>query len=368
MRLYRAVLSDQRLGLDREPRHSLLPTSLPMWLPLSLLLVAVLGSNLWAQAAGGRPNAKTASRPAAAATPKPQPPQAAQATNRPAADDPALAEQVIDVEHTDDNTSPRVQLRYRLSAGQELHSEVVHMATTDTRISHLDEHSESRTVSRKVWEVTNVDAAGNMTFVHRIAAVELSQRIGEGDEMSFDSRSAEPPAPMFNKLAETIGQPISIITIDPMGRVVEREDRHHSPNLGMGDITLAFPEEPVGVGSSWSVPREVRCRRDDGTTKLIKLREVYAVEKISAGVVTISMRAEPLTPIREPELQAQVVQQLSQGKLKFDNDAGRLISKELNWDDKVVSFAGPNSLMEYSARYSEQMLESVAAGRLPPQR
>jgi hypothetical protein len=362
MRLFCTTPAEERLTVHPHRRTSLILAALP------LLLVPLLASGAQAQAVGRKPATKTASRPAPAAAPKSQPPAEPKTPQKPEAADPDLAAQVTDVEHADDAASQRIQLRYQLRTGQELHSEVVHMATTDTRISHLDEHSESRTVSRKVWEVTNVDAAGNMTFVHRIAAVELSQRIGDGEEMSFDSRSTEPPAPMFNKLAETIGQPISIITIDPMGRVIEREDRHHSPNLGMGDITLAFPEEPVGVGSSWSVPREVRCRRDDGTTKLIKLREVYSVEKISAGVVTISMRAEPLTPIREPELQAQVVQQLSQGKLKFDNDAGRLISKELNWDDKVVSFAGPNSLMEYSARYNEQMLESVAAGRLPPQR
>ncbi len=363
MRLFYATLDDQRLSRDWRPdARAVIRAS------LMLVLMTLLASNAWAQGAGRKPAAKTASRPAAAAAPKPEPPAVPQTPEPPAAATPDVAAQVTDVEHAEETASQRVQLRYQLRTGQELHSEVVHMATTDTRISHLDEHSESRTVSRKVWEVTKVDAAGNMTFVHRIAAVELSQRIGEGEEMSFHSRSPEPPAPMFNKLAETIGQPISVITIDPMGRVIEREDRHQSPNLGMGDITLAFPEEPVGVGSSWSVPREVRCRRDDGTTKLIKLRELYSVEKISAGVVTISMRAEPLTPIREPELQAQVVQQLSQGKLKFDNDAGRLISKELSWDDKVVSFAGPNSLMEYSARYNEQTLESVAAGRLPPKR
>ncbi len=70
-------------------------------------------------------------------------------------------------------------------------------------------------------------------------------------------------------------------------------------------------------------------------------------------MATISIRSEPLTPISEPEIESQVLQQLSNGTIRFDVDAGRLISKELQWDESVVGFSGSGSLMEYSARYSE---------------
>jgi hypothetical protein len=61
----------------------------------------------------------------------------------------------------------------------------------------------------------------------------------------------------------------------------------------------------------------------------------------------------------EASVRAQVVQQLSNGSIKFDLDAGHMISKELNWDETVIGFQGPNSLMEYRARMSERLVDNV---------
>jgi hypothetical protein len=36
-----------------------------------------------------------------------------------------------------------------------------------------------------------------------------------------------------------------------------------------------------------------------------------------------------------------------------------MLSKQLDWDETVVGFSGPNSLMEYRARMTEQMLDAV---------
>ena len=62
--------------------------------------------------------------------------------------------------------------------------------------------------------------------------------------------------------------------------------------------------------------------------------------KASAGVATISVRSNMLTPISEPKEESQVLQQLSNGTIKFDIDAGGMISKDLNWDKVVVGFFG----------------------------
>jgi hypothetical protein len=64
-----------------------------------------------------------------------------------------------------------------------------------------------------------------------------------------------------------------------------------------------------------------------------------------------------LTPIEAASVKAQIVQQLSNGTIKFDVDAGRVLSKELDWDETVVGFQGENSLMEYRARVTEKLLD-----------
>lgn len=88
---------------------------------------------------------------------------------------------------------------------------------------------------------------------------------------------------------------------------------------------------------------------------MVRFRELYKLDKVSLGVATVSVRSEMITIITEPKEEAQVLQQLSNGTVRFDMQAGRMISKDLTWDKRVVDFAGPGSSMEYNSRLSEEV-------------
>lgn len=251
-------------------------------------------------------------------------------------------------------------LRYKLKKDDVLRSEVTHLAKTYTKVSDVEDDSESRTISMKRWEVTDVNDEGHMTFVYSLESVNLSQKIGQGEEITYNSdKDAEAPN-LYTKTAADVGRPLSTVTIDPLGAVVNRDEQLKTPNLGMGDITIVFPEKPVAVGESWDVSREFRARLEDGGQKVIKIRERYTLKKVQTGIATFTVRAQPLTPYNDPKIESQVVQQLSNGEIKFDLDSGRQISKELKWDDSVIGFAGAQSLMEYSARYDEALITEPA--------
>lgn len=245
------------------------------------------------------------------------------------------------------------RLRYNLEPKTKIESRVTHLAKTSTKINDTEQLSQSRTVSKKVWTVTEVAANGDMTFVHQVDAVDMSQQVGDGEELHYNSESDSIPLEIFKKVADTIGKPLATVTINPSGQVVRRSDEANGTNLGMGDITIPLPSEPIQIGTQWETSREIRVRRDDGTPKVVKVRELYTLEKVASGVAVIAIRSEPLTPIKEPEMEAQVIQQMSNGEIRFDLDAGRLISKSLVWDKTVVGFSGPGSVMDYSARLDE---------------
>lgn len=251
----------------------------------------------------------------------------------------------------------RIELRYRMKLGMKIVSEVTHLATTNTKINDESQSSQSRSVSRKVWTVNDVAKNGDMTFVHQVDAVEMSQQIGDGEELRFNSATDKEPNAIFQKVAETIGKPIATITINDFGQVIERSDEAAGSNLGMGDITIPLPEGKIDIGTQWETSREIRVRRTDGTPKVVKVRELYTLEKVSAGVAVISIRSEPLTPLSEPAVEAQAVQQMSNGTIRFDIDKGQLISKNLKWDKTVVGFSGSGSVMDYSARLDEVVLK-----------
>ncbi len=244
-------------------------------------------------------------------------------------------------------------LRYNLKAKSKIESKVTHLAKTSTKINDVEQLSQSRTVSKKVWTVTEVAPNGDMTFVHQVDAVDMSQQVGSGEELHYNSATDSIPLEVFKKVAESIGKPLATVTINPSGQVVHRSDEANGTNLGMGDITIPLPIEPIQLGSKWETSREIRVRREDGTPKIVKVRELYTLEKVNAGVAVITVRSEPLTPLKEPEMEAQVLQQMSNGEIRFDIDAGRLISKNLVWDKTVVGFSGPGSVMDYSARLDE---------------
>lgn len=251
-----------------------------------------------------------------------------------------------------------VRLQYKMSEGDVIRSRVTHLAKTLTKVDDSETDSHSRTVSTKQWRVTDVDADGNMTFEHSVHAVDASQRVGDRDEVRYNSQeaSSEIPKP-FAGVNDQVDQVISTITINPAGEVVHRTTEDKYGMLAMGEIAIRFPTEAVAVGGSWESEREIEVRRPDKTPLRVRIREVFMLDKISAGVAYITVRNEPLTPIRHPEVEAQVMQQLNNGKLRFDIDAGRLLAKEIAWDSTVIGVAGAGSRLEYSARLDEELID-----------
>lgn len=251
---------------------------------------------------------------------------------------------------------PTYRLQYKLRAGETLVSRVVHLADTRTTMAEHEETSNSRTTSEKVWEVLEVNAKGEMTFEYRIESVDLAQSVGKGEEMKYNSKTDTEIPPVFKQVAETISKPLAKVTINPQGQVVSRDGELKTPQMGIGELTVPLPADPVAIGGQWAVPRELRVKLESGAFKSIKVRELYTLEKVSAGVATIKIVTQPLTPVREPAVEAQLIQQLSRGELKFDLDLGRLLSKNLDWSDEVLGFRGADTSLRYDAKFTEELL------------
>lgn len=326
------------------------------------MVVCAESAQAQTQSKGGnsRPTARTAARPNA----KPANP-ASKATSPTPAPAPNAAPKGTSVLEKNDagattNKPPAagsVVLRHKLKVGETLRTRTTHVANTITRVQGTEDISEAKSVSEKVWEVKTVEPNGHITFEYRLDAVEMSQKSGDKPEITFNSRSDEKAPEIFSRLAETVSKPLGTITIDGTGAVVERENQAKGAAFdmgGMGELAVPLPKDPVAIGAQWSIPRETRVKLENGTYKTIKLREQYTLEKVSAGVATIRVDTHPLTPSNDANVDSQLMQQLSKGTIKFDIDNGRLISKQLDWDEDVVGFRGAESSLKYSARFTEE--------------
>jgi hypothetical protein len=249
-------------------------------------------------------------------------------------------------------------LRYKFKPEETVRYEVTHIAKTKTRLRGTEEVSQVHTVSEKVWKFEQATSPDKMTFEHSVSKVDLMQQTGEKPELRWSSESDGPPLVEFSKVAEQIGVPLSTVTINGRGQETDRKTHAGSEaQLGMGGLTIALPDQAIEIGATWTVPREVKVRMENGEVKAMKVREVFTLEKVQTGVATLTIRSEVLTPIEDDSVKAQLVQQLSNGSIRFDIDNGRVLSKQLDWDETVVGFQGPNSLMEYRARMTETLIE-----------
>lgn len=249
-------------------------------------------------------------------------------------------------------------LRHKLNTNQKIRYEVTHVAKTKTRINGTEEIANVHTKSVRSWDVQSAKPS-EMTFDHQVESVSMTQQSGEATEVRWDSTTGEQPPKIFSVVADQIGKPLATVTIDEKGDEIRRQTHAGSESsLGMGALTLSLPAEPVAIGTKWAVPSEIQARTDDGLVKVIKIRQVYTLKKVKAGVATIDIKSETLTPIDEESIKAQVVQQLSNGSIRFDIDNGYLLGKELNWDETVVGFQGAGSMMEYRARMTEELVRN----------
>ncbi|HKD35675.1 MAG TPA: hypothetical protein VKB78_02715, partial [Pirellulales bacterium] len=166
--------------------------------------------------------------------------------------------------------------------------------------------------------------------------------------------------PAYADVAKSIGKVLSVVTIDPSGKVVKREDKQPRAMAGGGTIVPPLPKEPIPIGFAWSQPLEVTVSLEGGTTKAIQTRQRFELEKVDFGVASIAIETQVLTPVDDPKIRVQLIQRLSKGHLRFDMSAGRIISQRTDLDETVLGFSGPDSSMHYIARFTEELVRPEA--------
>ena len=256
-----------------------------------------------------------------------------------------------------------VQLKYSFVAGEEILSKVVHLVSMDTKIEGTAEAVETRSVSMRRWKVTAVDKQGNVTFGHYIDKARMWQKVSGRPEVRFDSDSKEEPPELYRKVAATIGTSLATITLSPQGIVRGRESAQPNFNPGIGELAIPLPSRPVQVGQKWYVPDELRISDAEGRYKRIQTRQLYTFQKIQSGIATIQVRTQVLTPVKDPKIRSKLIQRLQHGTIKFDVDAGRVRSRQMDLNERVIGFNGAASIMHYVARFTEEWsLEETSSG------
>ena len=259
----------------------------------------------------------------------------------------------------EDTTSPskNVQiLRYKFRQGETISVRVSHRALTETTINGTTQHVETATDSTKSWKITHVDKDGNATLEHLIDHVKMMSRTSEMETVRWDSDGSKAPPDGYGGVQLSLGKPLSELTIDSCGRVINRKDFFPSPPSNTGDLMVVpLPDEPVAIGATWTVPDTIVVDIPGGTGKPVRTRLRYQVTELKKDRATIKVDTTVLTPVHDPQTESRLLERIWSGEIIFSIDHGRIISRSVNVDRRVIGFHGPASSIRYKASREEEL-------------
>lgn len=256
-------------------------------------------------------------------------------------------------------------LKYKFKTGEAVKSEVSHRATVDTTIQGTTQTAETRTTSVKLWKITGVDADGNITLEHSVASIDMWQHMKGRQEVSYNSQKDKTPPPGYEDVAKAVGVTLTTATIDSRGKVLKRIENRKASDGSTAQITLPLPSEPVAIGHEWSAPVEAEVKTKSGNLQKVPMRHKYVLEKVVNGIATISIDTQVMAPMHDPSVEAQLIQRMSNGTLRFDVAAGRVVSQKMDLDRRVIGFSGPASSMHWLSEFTEKLLPAATTAAGP---
>ncbi len=256
-----------------------------------------------------------------------------------------------------EETTKKHLLTYKFKMGEVIRYRVHHATDIRTTIEETTQQAESTSESIKAWKVTDVLPNGEMQFVHVVETVRMTNTVPNRGTTHFDSEADKTPPLGFEQAARAVGIPLSVIRIKPNGEIVHREEKHPQPDSSADmPITLRLPSEAIAIGEQWDATYGVDAERKSKAKLKVRTRRVCTLKNVQAGIATISVDYQILTPV-SAYIESQLVQKLTKGTVRFDIDAGRTVSQKFDAGRRVIGFSGKASSMHYVSRLEERLLK-----------
>ncbi|MCG8584268.1 MAG: DUF6263 family protein [Pirellulales bacterium] len=251
-----------------------------------------------------------------------------------------------------------VLLKYKFANGEKLRWQVSEQVVVKTTMRGTTQVAKTSGTSIKQWDIKSLGQEGSVTFEHMVESVNMKMWLTGRDEISYNSKTDAKPPEQYKGVAENVGRPLSQVTMDAHGKVVERKSIVDTPQIASRQIAMPLPSKPVKVGESWTRPFDISVKLRSGATKSIKARQKFTLLAVKDDVAQIKLDTQILTPVTDAEIESQIIQRKTSGTANFDIAKGRFTKIELSLDDSVHQFRGPDSVMHYKMKFVEQLLSA----------
>jgi hypothetical protein len=238
----------------------------------------------------------------------------------------------------------------------------------ETSMQGTTQTAETRSSSIKLWKVNEASPDGVVSFEHSVESLDMWQQTQGHQAVRYNSSTDTEVPDVYKDVAKQVGIPLTAVTMDRNGKILKRDEKFRQANVNSMPMAVVLPGEPVAVGAVWTTPLEMEVRQQDRSITKVKGRYRYLLDKVSDGVAVIQVESQVLSLIHDPAIEAQLMQRLPSGTVRFDIEAGRIISQQMDLDKRVIGFSGPSSSMHCLTRLTEELLPEGAetVERLPP--
>ena len=264
------------------------------------------------------------------------------------------------------------QFAYKFKVGQFMHYELSDRAELTTQTANSQTRAIQQTECLKSYRVVAVDEEGGATLEPVVESVRMASQTGEKSPIGFDSAKDEVVPKGFENLAGTIGRPLARFQVASNGRLVKVTllvndvPKKFSEAAEKTDPTInflvVFPSKPVKIGEKWNEKFDTQVAVGNGLNQDLGLIRVYELTKVEDGIATIRVRTGLRTPMHDPDILRQIVQQTPSGSLEFDLNEGRLLRRDLEIKEEVVGAFGAQTLLQAVG----EMHEKLVLPKVPP--
>jgi hypothetical protein len=252
----------------------------------------------------------------------------------------------------------KYDLQYKLSRGDVLRYDVVDKRSIIGTSEQTTQSAQAKTDSVKVWKVTDVLPEGDIEFMNVCERVHMVNQLPDHKGTEYDSERDKVAPPGFEDAAKAIGVPLSTVRMTVHGKIVSRKARLRGKDIDEdAPIVLRLNDTPVAIGDTWDEPFDVKVNLQEGASKLVQTRWHHKLADVKDGIATIEVTYQVLTPI-DAQVELQLVQRLMNGKVQFDIEKGRIVSRQMDVDKRILGFAGPTSSMQYIMKMEESLIKT----------
>ena len=267
-----------------------------------------------------------------------------------------------------------VTLAYKFHSGQFVHytgtSRVQYNSEVEDKSpSALDAVQKYTSVqSNETWthfRVVTVDEQGLALIEPVVDRARMTAKMHNKDAVTFDSANltAETP-PQFQAIREAVGRTVARFQVSPTGKLVKavvvdatapQALRAAAEKLDTRFPYLSpLPAAAVSVGDKWREEYSITLV-NDGLKQPIPMKRIFELVAVADGIAKIKFRTLVMTPLNEPELQKQIIQQTPTGTIEFHIERGLVVSYTSNIDQTTMNAFGPQSLLNVTGTSTEKL-------------